>query len=93
MNLYDIRNEYTQRELSKQQCADNPINQFEQWLNEAITAQVLEPTAMNIATVDKNNQPHARMVLLKEVNQQGFVFFTNYLSHKGLDLSHHDKCV
>ncbi len=89
MNLYDIRNEYTQRELSKQQCADNPINQFEQWLNEAITAQVLEPTAMNIATVDKNNQPHARMVLLKEVNQQGFVFFTNYLSHKGLDLSHH----
>ena len=67
----------------------NPIAQFELWLNEAITAQVNEPTAMNVATVGADNRPTCRVVLLKEVNQQGFVFFTNYASRKGQALAQH----
>ena len=67
MELHNIRDEYTKRALSQHDCHENPISQFEQWQKEAIHAQVNEPTAMNIATVD----------------EQGFVFFTNYLSRKG----------
>lgn len=87
MDLHHIRQEYSKRELSKKQCTDNPITQFEQWLNEAFTAQVLEPTAMNIATVGAEGKPTNRIVLLKEVNKRGFVFFTNYLSRKGQALT------
>lgn len=82
MNLHHIREEYRQQSLSQKQCAENPLTQFEQWLNEAITAKVNEPTAMHIATV-QNGKPTSRMVLLKELNSQGFVFFTNYQSQKG----------
>lgn len=83
MDLHHIREEYTKRVLSQHDCHENPIAQFEQWLKEAIHAQVNEPTAMNLATVDENGRPSSRVVLLKEVNAQGFVFFTNYHSHKG----------
>ena len=83
MELHNIRDEYTKRVLSQHDCHKNPISQFEQWQKEAIHAQVNEPTAMNIATVDEQGRPNSRMVLLKEVNEQGFVFFTNYLSRKG----------
>lgn len=83
MDLHAIRQDYSQKELSENQCLDNPIAQFEIWLNEAIEAQVHEPTAMNVATVGADGKPQARMVLLKEVNEKGFVFFTNYASRKG----------
>ena len=75
MELHNIRDEYTKRVLSQHDCHENPISQFEQWQKEAIHAQVNEPTAMNIATVDEQGRPNSRMVLLKEVNEQGFVFF------------------
>lgn len=83
MDLHNIREEYRKRVLSQHECEENPITQFEQWMNEAITSQVNEPTAVNVATVDENGRPSSRMVLLKEVNAEGFVFFTNYHSHKG----------
>ncbi|OOF51886.1 pyridoxamine 5'-phosphate oxidase [Rodentibacter trehalosifermentans] len=89
MDLHNIREEYRKRVLSQHNCHKNPLSQFELWMNEAITSQVNEPTAMNIATVDENHRPSSRMVLLKEVNQQGFVFFTNYHSHKGRAIEHH----
>lgn len=89
MDLHHIREEYTKKVLSIKQCADDPLQQFEQWQQEALQAKVNEPTAMNLATVGENGRPSARIVLLKEVNAKGFVFFTNYLSHKGQDLSHH----
>lgn len=88
MDLHNIREEYTKRVLSQQDCAADPITQFEQWQNEAITAQVNEPTAMNVATVGEDGRPSSRIVLLKEVNAEGFVFFTNYHSHKGQDIAH-----
>ncbi|WP_323841050.1 MULTISPECIES: pyridoxamine 5'-phosphate oxidase [unclassified Moraxella] len=87
MNLHDIREDYSKQELSKSHCHTNPVEQFKIWLNEAMTAKVNEPTAMNIATVDADNRPSSRMVLLKEVNDDGFVFFSNYDSRKGRALA------
>lgn len=88
MDLHHIREEYSKQALSLQQCHENPIKQFEQWLNEAISANVPEPTAMNVATVDEKGYPSSRVVLLKEVTPQGFVFFTNYHSRKGQNITH-----
>lgn len=87
MNLHHIREEYSKQALSQSHCHDNPIEQFKLWLNDAINAQVNEPTAMNVATVDENSRPSNRMVLLKEVNDDGFVFFSNYHSRKGRALA------
>lgn len=82
MELHNIREDYSKQELSQANCHADPIQQFEQWLEEAITAKANEPTAMNVATV-LDGKPTSRIVLLKEVNPNGFVFFTNYQSRKG----------
>ena len=87
MDLHHIREDYSKQQLSEQDCADSPVVQFEKWLNEAVKAQVNEPTAVNVATVGEDGRPQSRMVLLKEVNPQGFVFFTNYHSRKGRALA------
>ena len=89
MDLHTIREDYSKRELSESECHADPIVQFEQWLNEAIHSQVNEPTAVNVAAVGEDGRPNSRMVLLKEVNPQGFVFFSNYLSHKGRSFDAH----
>ena len=89
MDLHNIRADYSKQELSEQECDASTLVQFERWLNEAVRAEVNEPTAMNVATVGENGRPSSRMVLLKEVNAQGFVFFSNYLSRKGRALSAH----
>ena len=89
MDLHNIRADYSKQELSEQECDASPLVQFERWLNEAVRAEVNEPTAMNVATVGEDGRPSSRMVLLKEVNAQGFVFFSNYLSRKGRALSAH----
>lgn len=83
MDLHNIREDYSKRELSESECDSNPITQFEQWLQEAMHSQVNEPTAVNVSAVGEDGRPNSRMVLLKEVNAQGFVFFTNYQSRKG----------
>ncbi len=83
MDLHDIRQDYSKEELSPEYCATHPIVQFEKWLQEAMLAQLPEPTAMNVASVDANGRPSSRMVLLKEVSTDGFVFFSNYFSRKG----------
>ena len=89
MDLHNIRADYSKQELSEQECDASPLVQFERWLNEAVRAEVNEPTAMNVATVGEDGRPSSRMVLLKEVDAQGFVFFSNYLSRKGRALSAH----
>ena len=83
MDLHHIREDYSKQELSEADCDASPLAQFERWLNEAIRAEVNEPTAMNLATAGSDGRPQGRQVLLKEVNAQGFVFFTNYHSRKG----------
>lgn len=83
MDLHNIREDYSKQALSEKECHADPIIQFEKWLGEAIDAEVNEPTAVNVATVKENGKPSSRIVLLKEVNPKGFVFFTNYRSQKG----------
>ena len=93
MDLHNIRQDYSRQSLSKDDCAAEPLAQFKQWLAEAMTAQVHEPTAMNVATVDEALHPNARIVLLKEVNDEGFVFFSNYHSRKGRALALHPQAA
>lgn len=87
MDLHNIRQDYSKKALSEQECLADPLAQFKLWLDEAMRSKVNEPTAMNIATVGLNGRPSNRMVLLKEVSDEGLVFFTNYQSRKGVALS------
>jgi pyridoxamine 5'-phosphate oxidase len=85
---YDaIRNEYQNKKLSKKDVHADPFQQFVQWMDEAIKAEIKEPTAMSLATAGKNLLPTNRIVLLKEIQNQGFIFFTNYESKKGYQLA------
>jgi pyridoxamine 5'-phosphate oxidase len=84
--LADLRTDYKLASLGKRDLAADPFTQFRKWLDEAIAAEVPEPTAMNLATVGANARPSARIVLLKGVDERGFVFFTNYDSRKGQEL-------
>lgn len=83
-----IRIDYAKARLGPEDCLPDPLAQFNRWLDEAITAQVNEPTAMNLATVEKG-RPSARMVLLKGIENSAFVFYTNYESRKGRQLIGH----
>lgn len=80
-----IRIDYAKARLGPEDCLPDPLAQFNRWLDEAITSQVNEPTAMNLATVE-NGRPSARMVLLKGIENGAFVFYTNYRSRKGEQL-------
>ncbi len=82
MSLADLRREYTLASLDVADVDANPIVQFHHWFDEACRAETLEPNAMTLATCDAEARPSARIVLLKEVTPQGFVFFTDYRSRK-----------
>jgi pyridoxamine 5'-phosphate oxidase len=86
MNIADIRKEYTLEKLDADSVKNDPIDQFNNWLEEAMKAEILEPTAMHLATVSAEGKPSGRIVLLKGIDT-GFLFFTNYESKKGQDLA------
>lgn len=86
MNLDKLRREYLHGALMHADLADDPIEQFQRWLQQAIELQIHDPTAMVLATVDAEGQPSQRIVLLKHVDAEGFVFYTNYNSRKAQDL-------
>jgi len=85
--IRDLRKEYTQAALSEHEVAENPFEQFENWMNEAIQSLVNEPNAMHLATISATGRPAGRVVLLRGLSNAGFVFFTNYDSKKGQDLA------
>jgi len=87
INLGAIRKNYASRDLTETSILNNPFDQFNQWLHEAIQAQVEEPTAMVLSTVSAAGKPSARVVLLKGLENEQFVFFTNYNSRKGQNLA------
>jgi len=87
VNIAELRREYRRAALTESDVDPDPIRQFERWLQEAIAAELPEPTAMTLATVDAAGRPDARIVLLKGADERGFVFFTNYESRKGLELA------
>ena len=89
MNTADLRREYHRATLNETGVDASPVVQFERWLAEAVKAEVPEPTAMSLATVGDGGRPAARIVLLKDVGAEGFLFFTNYDSRKGRELAAH----
>jgi len=86
LKVADMRESYYTDGLNENTIERNPIKLFEIWFNYAIEKKVLEPNAMTLATADKNGKPSARIVLLKDYSEEGFVFFTNYNSIKGNQL-------
>lgn len=91
MDFARIRQEYREEPLDESSVDANPLAQFRTWLQEAVEAGLREPNAMALATVDKHGAPHVRMVLLKGIETGALVFYTNYLSQKGTDLSSNPK--
>ncbi|AHM58570.1 pyridoxamine-phosphate oxidase [Flammeovirgaceae bacterium 311] len=88
-NYADLRKDYTQASLDVSDTLSDPIQQFQKWFKEAQEAQVLEPNAMTLSTVTAEGRPDARIVLVKDVDEEGFTFFTNYESRKGKELENH----
>ncbi|MDB1125658.1 pyridoxamine 5'-phosphate oxidase [Vibrio algarum] len=91
MELKDIRREYTKGGLRRKDLKANPIDQFNLWLEQAVKAELADPTAMTIATVDEHGQPFQRIVLLKSVGDSGFVFYTNLGSRKAHQIEANSK--
>ncbi|GAB5381730.1 MAG: pyridoxamine 5'-phosphate oxidase [Aliiglaciecola sp.] len=90
-NLQDIRRNYKMGELHREDLCANPIEQFQSWLKQTIDAGIPDPTAMTIATVSPDGQPSQRIVLLKDVDAKGFVFYTNLSSRKAQELDRNSK--
>jgi pyridoxamine 5'-phosphate oxidase len=90
-NVADLRQDYTLRGLSEEDCAADPIKQFQQWFEEAVAAGIREPNAMTLATCTPDGTPSARVVLLKGYDERGLQFFTNYESRKGVELANNPK--
>jgi pyridoxamine 5'-phosphate oxidase len=87
VRMADMRRDYKLAGLERADLAEDPLLQFEQWFREAEQAGIQDPNAMILATAGKDGRPAARTVLLKGLDSQGFVFFTNYESRKGVHLT------
>lgn len=84
----NLRTDYGQATLNETDVAADPIVQFNSWFEQAIKAQVNEPNAMSVATVDQQSRPTSRIVLIKQFDARGFTWYTNYDSQKGQQLQH-----
>ena len=85
-DLAGLRRDYSGKELTKSVVDPDPIVQFSTWLDEALNSEITDANAMIVSTVDADCRPSSRVVLLKGLDDRGFVFFTNYKSRKGADL-------
>jgi len=86
-SIADLRKSYERAELSEDVSHADPLQQFDQWLKEALSAELPEPNAMTLATVGSNLRPSTRMVLIKGYDSRGLVWYTNYDSRKGQELA------
>ncbi len=86
-SLAALRQEYALGALNETDVDPDPLRQFQRWLDEAIKAELPEPNALTLATADRTGRPFARVVLLKDCDADGFVFYTNYRSDKGQQLA------
>lgn len=87
MNIADLRKSYEKAELSESASQADPLRQFAHWLEEAIQSEVPEPNAMTVATVGSDLRPSTRIVLIKDFDERGIVWYTNYQSRKGQELA------
>ncbi len=92
-DLRALRQEYAAASLYERTAPSNPFVLFETWFDQAILAELPEPNAMTLASVDLQGRPHARVVLLKELDEKGFVFYTNYNSDKGQQLARNPQAA
>lgn len=86
-DLQNLRQDYRASSLKEADAHANPVKQFEAWFNEAVKAEIHEPNVMTLATSTHDGRPSARIVLLKGFNENGFSFYTNYLSRKGKEIA------
>ncbi|MDB5145362.1 MAG: pdxH [Mucilaginibacter sp.] len=86
-DIQNIRSEYLTASLSESDANADPIKQFDKWFNEALKAELQDPTAMTLATATHDGRPSSRIVLMKGFDNNGFVFYTNYLSRKGKEIA------
>jgi pyridoxamine 5'-phosphate oxidase len=84
--LQKLREDYSKHSLDESDVSSDPIEQFETWMKEALKAEVPEPNAMTLSTVGAGNKPHSRVVLLKGIENDDFVFYTNHKSDKGAEI-------
>ncbi len=89
----ELRREYALQSLRKKDVRADPFRQFRAWFEQAIQAQILDPTAMTLATATPDGKPSARLVLLKDLDDHGFVFYTNFESRKGHDLQDNPRAA
>lgn len=87
MELPDLRQDYHRAALDEREIAPDPIAQFVIWFEEAVSSGLPEPNAMTLATATADGRPSARIVLLKGIDERGFVFYSNYQSRKGRELA------
>jgi len=92
-DLFNIRRDFTLKSLDEKDILPNPMDMFEQWFSEAVKAEALEPNAMNLATATPDGKPSSRIVLLKQIKPEGFVFFTNYDSKKARQMAGNKYCA
>jgi len=85
-DLTSIRRNYALKQLDENEVDKNPFAQFEKWFDEALNAKIIDPNAMILSTSTTEGKPSSRVVLLKQLDSNGFSFFTNYQSHKGIQL-------
>lgn len=90
-DLKSMRRDYKLAQLKREDLHDDPIEQFNKWLRVVVDSGVKDPTAMVLATVAENGQPSQRIVLLKQLDERGFVFFTNYGSRKAGEIATNTK--
>jgi pyridoxamine 5'-phosphate oxidase len=86
MDLKDIKLEYIREELNQKDLNKDPIQQIQKWFKEAQISEISYPNAVTLATVNKHGVPSTRIVLVKEITNNGIIFFTDYASQKGIDL-------
>ena len=91
--IADLRREYSLAGLDESELDTNPFGQFERWFHQAMDAKVMETNAMTLATASRDGVPSARIVLLKGMDDDGFVFFTNYDSRKGAELTENPRAA
>ena len=89
--LRDIRTDYNKYVLEEENISKNPFDQLKIWLDDALQANLPDPTAMVLSTIDQDGNPESRVVLLKELNSRGLVFFTNYNSKKGKQIGMNNR--
>jgi pyridoxamine 5'-phosphate oxidase len=86
LSLEELRLEYKRGALDEANCDSNPIEQFRRWMTDARTAELIEPNAMTLSTATADGRPSGRIVLLKELTAEEFIFYTNYTSRKGREM-------